>query len=50
MMRAAQLLLMAPHCGPPQLSMAAVWAPRVEVLQSTLLLGNTVVGDTEKQN
>lgn len=44
MMRAAQLQLMAQHCGPPQLSMVAVWAQRVEVLRSILSLGNTVVG------
>lgn len=44
MMRAAQLQLMAQRCGPPQLSTVAVWAQRVEVLQSILWLGNTVVG------
>ncbi|MEQ2163899.1 hypothetical protein GOODEAATRI_001010, partial [Goodea atripinnis] len=36
MMRAAQRLLMGLRCGPPQLSMEAVWAQRVGVLLSTL--------------
>lgn len=47
MMRAAQLLLMAPRCGPPQLSMEAVWAQKVEALQSTLLQESTVVGEKQ---